>query len=302
MVEARLSTLAQWDNEVRSERTIAGMTTATRHGKWCYKAPVGYLNDPNSPGGLRPDPSRVDLVKKAFELFDGGFTKGEVLLRIRAAGLTMPKSGKLISAQTLDKLLRNPPYCGWITSTGWDIEVRGDFAPIVDEARFRRTSERLSGGPTERQSGSKNSVDFPLRGFLRCAVCGVPMTGSSTTGRKGKRYPSYSCRTTGCETASFGRDVLHRMFVEFLYGLFPKEALMDRFRDIVKSVWQKRHGDRERERDLALERKKKLESRRQRLIDLLVDDALQKPRVRRPNDPGWNRDGGKSNAKFTRPC
>ncbi len=277
LVEGMLGLMAQWDNEVRSERTTAGMTTAARHGQWCHKAPLGYLNDRDSPSGLRVDPTRVEMVKKAFELFDSGFTKAEVLAKVRTAGLTMPKSGRPISAQTLDKLLRNPLYCGWITSNGWDIEVRGDFAPIVDEQRFRRIAERLSGGLGERQVRSKHSVDFPLRVFLRCAVCGVPLTGSSTTGGRGKRYAYYSCRTAGCKTASFRRDVLHRMFVEFLYQLFPREALMDRFQAVVKGVWLKRHAERERERDLAIERKARLEARRQRLIELLVDRTLQKP-------------------------
>jgi len=191
-------------------------------------------------------------------------------------GLRMPGSGKPICAQTLDKLLRNPIYCGGITSTASDVEVRGDFAPIVYEGCFRRTAERLWAGSSQRQVRSKHNIDFPLRVFIRCAACGVPLTGSSTTSRSGRRYPYYSCRTTGCKTANIGRDALHKMFIEFRYGLFPKQSLMDRFRSVVTVVWQKRHSERERERDRALERKSALEKRRQRVIDLLVEGTLKK--------------------------
>jgi len=54
--------LAEWDNDVRSDRTIAGMKTAMKAGKFCHKAPVGYFNS-DDPGGLKEDPERASLVR-----------------------------------------------------------------------------------------------------------------------------------------------------------------------------------------------------------------------------------------------
>src|SRR5438876_7899284 len=41
---------AQFDNDVRSDRTRAGMKAALELGRWVFLAPIGYLNAPRSIG------------------------------------------------------------------------------------------------------------------------------------------------------------------------------------------------------------------------------------------------------------
>ena len=39
-----MSAIAQFDNDVKSERTVVGMKAALQIGRWTHKAPLGYLN------------------------------------------------------------------------------------------------------------------------------------------------------------------------------------------------------------------------------------------------------------------
>src|SRR6187397_3215075 len=89
LMEGVLAAFAQFDNDVRSERTRAGMRAALELGRWTFPALLGYLNVPKWSGkSLVHDPERAALVKQAFEdLATGRYTKQEVIARVTAAGL-----------------------------------------------------------------------------------------------------------------------------------------------------------------------------------------------------------------------
>ena len=84
---------AQFDNDVRSDRTRAGMKAALELGRWVFLAPIGYLNAPRPIGkSLIHDPDRAALVQRAFEEYaTGRFTKEQLLKQVRTAGLTNPR-------------------------------------------------------------------------------------------------------------------------------------------------------------------------------------------------------------------
>jgi len=67
LMEGVLASFAQFDNDVRSDRTRAGMRAALELGRWTFPAPIGYLNAPKSSGkSLVPDPERAPLIARAL--------------------------------------------------------------------------------------------------------------------------------------------------------------------------------------------------------------------------------------------
>lgn len=48
LMEGVLAAFAQFDNDVRSERTRGGMKAALELGRWMFLAPLGYLNAPRA--------------------------------------------------------------------------------------------------------------------------------------------------------------------------------------------------------------------------------------------------------------
>jgi site-specific DNA recombinase len=115
LMEGVLAAFAQFDNDVRSDRTRAGMRTALELGRWTFLAPLGYLNAPKWSGkSLVPDPERAPLVQRAFERFaTARFTKVEVLAEVTSLGLRT-RRGKEVSTQTFDAMLENQLYIGLI--------------------------------------------------------------------------------------------------------------------------------------------------------------------------------------------
>src|SRR5499433_2849073 len=85
LMEGVLAAFAQFDNDVRSDRTRAGMKAALELGRWVFLAPIGYLNAPRSIGkSLIHDPERAPLVRRAFEDYASGrFTKEQLLKHVR---------------------------------------------------------------------------------------------------------------------------------------------------------------------------------------------------------------------------
>jgi DNA invertase Pin-like site-specific DNA recombinase len=54
-MEGVLAAFAQFDNDVRSDRTRAGMKAALELGRWVFLAPIGYLNARGLPAAGRRD-------------------------------------------------------------------------------------------------------------------------------------------------------------------------------------------------------------------------------------------------------
>ena len=54
LMEGMLAAFAQFDNDVRAERTIVGMRASLQAGKWTYAAPLGYLNSKDACGEITP--------------------------------------------------------------------------------------------------------------------------------------------------------------------------------------------------------------------------------------------------------
>jgi DNA invertase Pin-like site-specific DNA recombinase len=50
LMEGVLAAFAQFDNDVRADRTRAGMRAALEQGRWTFIPPLGYLNAPKWSG------------------------------------------------------------------------------------------------------------------------------------------------------------------------------------------------------------------------------------------------------------
>jgi site-specific DNA recombinase len=113
LMEGVLAAFAQFDNDVRSDRTRAGMKAALELGRWMFLAPLGYLNASRAVSrSLVADPERAPLVRRVFkEYATGRFTKEQLLKQARAWGLTN-RRGRPLTSQAIGMLLRNQLYAG----------------------------------------------------------------------------------------------------------------------------------------------------------------------------------------------
>jgi DNA invertase Pin-like site-specific DNA recombinase len=237
LMEGVLAAFAQFDNDVRSERTRAGMRAALELGRWTFPAPLGYLNAPKWSGkSLIPDPERALLIREMFEEYASGrFTKQEVLARITERGLRT-RRGLVLSPQSFGQMLRNTIYVGRIDSPEYGVSTRGDFEPLVSEQTFYRAQAVSQGRVQVSAPRERNHPDFPLRGFVRCETCGRPLTGSWSKGRNG-HYAYYHCQRQ-CRAVNVSKTKLESLFVDELELLQPTPGYMRLVKDRVLCVWQ----------------------------------------------------------------
>ena len=187
-MEGVLAAIAQFDNDLRAEKTSLGMKEALKRGRWTFPAPLGYLNVHLADGTktIEPDPERAPLVRRAFELFATGlYSKREVLGQVSASGLRVPEAGERSGTRALATCSSTPLYAGRIRNDAWGIDVEGNFEPIVDEHTFYRVQAVLRESKAAGKRHRRQNPDFPLRRFVRCGVCENPLTGGWSRSKTG---------------------------------------------------------------------------------------------------------------------
>ena len=217
---------------------------SVRAGRWPWAAPLGYVNDLKLGNGanIKPDPSSAPLVCEAFELYaTGQYTKIQVLKIVTDKGLET-KRGRKLTAQTFDAMLRKPIYAGWVYSSSVPEAVKGLHIPIVSQELFDAVQRLLSGRKLSSAPKRKQNPAFPLKHFVKCGVCGTPLTGGMNKGKL-KHYPNYWCRNSDCRAVRVSKPLLESEFVEYLGTLRPDAATVAQFPAIAAEVWARRQGD-----------------------------------------------------------
>lgn len=282
-----LAAFAQHENDARAERTVGGMKTCIQRGEWLWKAPIGYISAKREED-KRPrmviDEERATLVRLAFELYSTGlYTKKEVLRRLNEQGLRTRKDVRL-SIQTLERILSNPIYAGWINNTpivGLE-RIRGNWEPLVSQSLFDMVQLVLKGRAYNSPPiHSKARPDFPLRGFILCAACGHPLTSGWCTGKM-KKYPYYTCYK--CRAVKSRKETLEAAFSNLLSQLCPDERYMTLFREVVLDVWKEKHAVNAATKVVTEGRLKKLKNQKKKLLDLLLDGTIDELTYKRKLD------------------
>ncbi len=270
LMEGVLASFAQFDNDLRSERTKVGMRASAERGRWQFRPPIGYAKPELRDGpSLVPHPKAARLVRLAFEDYaTGRYSKEDVRARVNALGLRSP-DGKPLSPQSFDNLLRNPAYTGRVVIPSWKLSHNGDFEALISEETFAAVQAVLSGrrvAPVDRQ---QDHPDFPLRRFIRCGSCDRPLTGAWSSGKR-RRYAYYRCPDGKCGGVKIRRERLEALFVDLLEALEPRPAYLRLFRRVVFDIWEDRHREvRERTEALAA-RQAEIETQQRKLRDAYI--------------------------------
>ena len=284
-MEGIFAALSQFDNDIRGGRTKAGMQEALRRGQWVWRPPLGYLSDGKT---LKLDPERAPLIRLGFERFATGlYTKIQILEELTQRGLRT-KRGEELCPQKWGEMLTNRVYISRILQRAWDIETIGNWPPLVDEDTFWRC-QSLMNTNGEIVPRERNNPDFPLRGFAACGICGHPLTGSWSQGKR-KRYAYYHCPANArCRKTNIPRHELEAKFLSLLERLRPRPEFLALFRTIVLDVWKARREDVAARRAAAERKIADLKRRKDQLIDAFIyqkaiDQATYKEQLDKLNE------------------
>jgi site-specific DNA recombinase len=270
LMEGVLAAFAQFDNDVRADRTRAGMKAALELGRWTFLAPIGYINAPRTYGkSLIPDPERGLLVQEMFRDFaTGRFTQQEMLDEMTRRGLRTRK-GLPVSSQAVGAILANKLYIGVVNAPGYGVVGRrGDFDPLIPDDVFYRVQAILTGRVETTTPYQRRRPEFPLRAFIKCAACGRPVTASWSKGRSA-RYAYYHCLPP-CRAVNITKARLEGLFVDELERFQPTPGYMRLLKESVLRLWHDRRSSVKSEVASAEHRTKAIQQKLDRLDDAFL--------------------------------
>lgn len=193
------------DNELRRMKCVEGTKEHIMRGEWCNKPPVGYDSVKQNGERRIVVNAQGKFVRMAFQWkADKQLSGVEICKKLTAFGFPMDE-------QKLSKILHNPFYCGKIVHKFLDGQVvEGKQEKLISEELFLRANNMLGASKTRGYKIIPENEALPLKKFLRCDCCGLPMTGyvvKKKLRKNGKGYKVrnnpiyyYKCRTPQCKT------------------------------------------------------------------------------------------------------
>ena len=234
-----LSSFAQFEREIISERTRDKIAAARRKGKWSGGHPLLGYDIERSIRGSRivVNEEEAEQVRAIFRLYvsQGSLLKTCDELRIRGwvtkrwetkAG--KPQGGEPFTKVRLLKMLTNVLYRGQVRYRD-EVHV-GEHEAIVPPVLWQQVQDRLA---TNRLAGGadvRNKYNALLKGLIRCTACDAPM-GHTYSSRGDVRYRYYLCRGAEkngrktCPSRSVPAQEFERFIVEQVKGLGSDPAL-----------------------------------------------------------------------------
>ena len=193
-----------------------GMTEKATRGEPTCPPPFGYIMRDKK---YYPDEEsgKANIVREVFRLYAGGMKQREIAVLLGDRGVRT-KYGKMPDNRWIDYMLTNPCYIGKIrwslngarAVSKRDIEnenimtVDGQHEPIIDiglweEVQAVRQAQKKA---YPKYSRPLQTVEFMLKGLVRCSACGATLVCSVRNGKSGSRsmqchnYSRGTCRTS----------------------------------------------------------------------------------------------------------
>ena len=237
LMETILAGFAEFDNGLRTTRTIQGMRRKIQEGIFPFKPPLGYRS--HTVAGEKktlpdlPNQAVFGLLQKAWKEFaTGTHTQAEMGRLMQAWGLSTTRGGPFLP-QFLYRFFTNPYYAGILRDPWSGEEHEGKHVAMVTREEFAHVQQVLS-RRNRSMPHQKERPEFPLRGVVRCDGCQHYFTAAFSRGRT-RRYPYYTCHGPSCpkRQKSYPVTDIHNEFDALLDRVAPKPAAILKLSDQI---------------------------------------------------------------------
>jgi site-specific DNA recombinase len=285
-MENIIANVAQFDNDVRTERSVGGMRDAVREGRYVWVAPVGYINQKVDGKSSIAQSDKAILVKKAFEMMaERKFTVHVIYKTLLANGLTS-RSGKPLPKSGFYSMLKNELYTGYIYKFGE--KHKGKFEPIISEELFNRVQQIMRNKKPSLIYKLENP-DFPLRRFV-IHPKKIKLTGAWSKGRK-KQYAYY--RYPGTQLY-WTKDHLETLFHSFIDQFAFDDTLLGKLKNEMSIRFSNTSENKEKGIETLSIKKQQLKEKQNTLLQKnikgIISDMLLKEQLAGLDGEIWDID------------
>lgn len=209
-MENILANVAQFDNDVRTERSINGMIEACSEGRYVWMSPIGYDNVRiNGKCTIAPN-VHGKYIKMAFQMAAEKLkSRGQIKQWLEEQGVKT-RTGKPLSLSSVYSILQNPVYYGEFHKFGK--LYKGSYEKLITKEAFLLANTKMN-QKEKRKVYCYENEDFPLRRFVTDYDTGKNLTGGWSTSRSGKRYPYYRCHPA---KKNYTKGYLETRFEKFI--------------------------------------------------------------------------------------
>jgi len=280
-IETVLAGSAEFDNAVRAQRCIDGMSARFNQGIYPFKPPIGYSCQYARKKGLKknepdqPDRQIFPILQEALKKFSTGiYTQASIVQLLDERRLNKIRGIETLPqfvSRILGKHLKF--YAGILVNPWTHEEIKGLHKPMITEEEYFKIQMILSGRPGDIKKIKKNP-NFPLRRTVKCGICGRPLTGSCSRGNGGQYY-YYHCYNKKCST--YGKVTskarLENDFVEFLNSITPKKEFLASFNSTVLTLWKEKDSLLKEEARKYQKQLETLQEKRKRIFEMREDGS-----------------------------
>ena len=226
--------VAQYDNILRSSRTIDGNREAIKEGRYPHTRPQGYKKSYNEFNKyiIVPD-ENAPLIKALFEKFATGlYSKSDLVKDPMFKRLKLNKN-------KVFRILTKKIYTGIIELKAHGDEqyqeIVGVHEPIVSPELFDKVQRINHNVKIFQKPKKKESESFPLRGYLLCKKCNSPLTGSTSLNKNKQPYSYYHCQPKNECGERFNVNYAHDSLSKLLSSLKSKKEVVELFSVILEN-------------------------------------------------------------------
>jgi site-specific DNA recombinase len=280
-IETVLAGSAEFDNAIRTQRCVDGMSAKINQGINPWQPPIGYTcpqtrkrgekkNEPD-----RPDDEIFPIIQKGLQEFSKGiYSQVEMLNLFDKLGLSKirkKKTSPQMVSNIFSKYLNF--YAGILMNPWTKEEIQGIHKPMITKEEYFKIQNILA-GKSNRVKRVRLNPDFPLRRTVKCGYCEEQLTGSCSHGNGG-RYYYYHCYNKDC--SMYGKAVnkkeLENDFATYLKKITPKKEFLELFKATVLDLWEEKGKDIKKEAGKYEKQLAVLEEKRKRIFEMREDGS-----------------------------
>ena len=262
-----------------SEETRKGLKQKADSGIYpCSRVPLGYKLEKKD-GKIMPviDEENKEIVMRIFEYYATGlYSLDSLIQKIKEEGLFITSSltkgmvAKKLTRSVVQRILRNPFYCGEFL---WNGKLyKGIHAPLINNDIWDKAQEQLDRHRRGELSSKYNVIQFTFKGLFTCGECGRTITAERKIKPSGKEYVYYRCTKFGtqCSQKPVNEKNIDKQIIEILGNLeVPQNAISYITEGLKQSLYLKRDTE-DKIREKSEMEKRKLQKR----LDALYEDKL----------------------------
>ncbi|GAA4727414.1 recombinase family protein [Flavisolibacter ginsenosidimutans] len=257
---------SQYDNDLRRQKTIAGMKEKLLQGVWPCGAPMGYDNITiNSEKSIVIN-EKGRLIRKAFIWkANEGITMVEIIKRLAAQGLK-------VSISRMSEILQNPFYCGILSHSLLEGEmIEGKHEKLISKELFLRANEQKAKIPHGYKANLLNE-NLPLKLFVKCDSCKENLRGYIV---KAKNLYYYKCDNGSQCSCNVSAKKLHGLFETILDEVTLYEDYIDLYQLQLRKIYNTLNTEREELLQQYKLKSKELEEKIERLEERFINEEIK---------------------------